>query len=351
MLMEALACIVSAKNADKVHEILMQNELLDRDLKPFPEGNFIAFPLLEKPGKGINFGVKFKIEPRDFRQQSQQFRSLKEVLHGKLTTEEMRHLKTSFDMLGDIAIMEIPPELHKHEKLIAKALLQVNKSIKIVCKKTGAHEGIFRIEPVKRIAGEKCLTANYVESGCKFKIPIGKVFFSPRLSTERMRIAELIKDNEIVGAFFAGVGPFPIIFARHTGMKKAFAIELNPEAFKAMQLNIKLNNAGVKIEAIKGDVKEIVPKMLEGKCDRVVMPMPKGGETFLHDALLAIKPTGGTIHLYQFVPIDNPYTVAVEKIEEACAAAGKSCKIMLKKKVRGYAPDTEQIVIDFRVQS
>jgi tRNA (guanine37-N1)-methyltransferase len=41
---------------------------------------------------------------------------LKESLKGKLTKKELESLKTSFDVIGDVAIIEIPDELKKKEK-------------------------------------------------------------------------------------------------------------------------------------------------------------------------------------------------------------------------------------------
>ncbi len=278
-------------------------------------------------------------------------RSLKEALKGKLTKKEMLHLVRAFDTLGDIAIIEIRPELKKKERIIGEALLKVNKSIKTVCKKTAPHKGVYRAEPVKIIAGKRNLTATYRESGCVFKIPLGKVYFSPRLGTERLRIANLIKKGEAVGALFAGVGPFPIVFAKNSPMEIAYAVELNPKAFELMEENIKLNKVENKIFPIKGDVKKVVPKVLKGKCTRAVMPLPKGGETFLKEAMLCIKPSGGIIHFYQFSNIEKPFDKPIKKIKKTAKEMNRKAKILKKKKVRGYAPDTVQVVIDFYVKT
>ncbi len=277
-------------------------------------------------------------------------RNLKDALQGKLSKKEFAALRASFDTLGDIAIIEIPKELEKKQKIIGNALLSVQKSIKTVCKKTGAHKGKYRIEPVKIIAGEKNLVATYKESGCTFKIPLGKVFFSPRLGTERLRIAREIKKGEVVGAFFAGVGPFPIVFAKNSPMERAVAIELNPIAVKWMKKNIELNKAQNKVEAIKGDVKKIVPRKFKGAFDRVVMPLPKGAENFLKEAILSIKPKGGIIHFYAFVSSTDPYPEPIKKIEAIARKLKRKAKILFKRQVRTFSKETVQVVIDFWVE-
>jgi len=282
--------------------------------------------------------------------QSKKPKSLREALKGRLTKKEMQFLRTSFDSVGNIAVIEIPPELEKKEKLIGEALLSLNKRFETVCKISGAHKGAFRVQAVKVIAGKRNKKALYRESGCSLKVDLGKVFFSPRLSHERERISRLIKKGEVVGAFFAGVGPFPIVFAKNSPMKKAIAIELNPPAVKLMQENIALNKMQDRVEAVLGDVKKVVPRKYIGAFDRVVMPLPKGGEDFLYEAILSTKPSGGIVHFYQFVPIDNPYSGALKIVRAAAKKAGRKVRVLSKKQVRSFSARTIQVVIDFRVK-
>ena len=274
-------------------------------------------------------------------------RNLRDALKGKLSKKEMEKLITSFDSVGNIAVIQVSKELEKKAKVIGEALLGLNRHFETVCMVSGEHKGKYRVQPVKVVAGKKSKIAAYKESGCRFEVHLGKVFFSPRLSTERQRIAGLIKENEIIGAFFAGVGPFPIVFARLSGMKKAYAIELNPEGYKGMLHNILLNKCQGKIEPIFGDVKKIVPERLAGTCDRVVMPLPKGGENFLQEALIALKPEGGVVHFYRFVERDRGAEQAIAEIEKAAQELGFETKVLRAEKVRSFSPKIEQMVIDF----
>ena len=283
-------------------------------------------------------------------EKKEQPRNLKQALKGKLSRREMEKLITSFDSLGDIAVIQVPKELEKKASLIGKALLKLNKHFKTVCMVSGQHKGLYRVQPVKVIAGKRNKKAMYKESGCRFLVHLDRVFFSPRLSTERKRIAGLIKENEVIGMFFAGVGPFPIVFARHSKMKKAYAIELSPQAFKGLLHNISLNKCEGKVEAIQGDVKKVVPKRLLGKCDRVVMPLPKGGENFLKEAMLALKPEGGVVHFYRFVERDKKFEQPLAEIRAAAKELGMKARILRKKRVRSFSARVEQVVIDFRAK-
>lgn len=273
------------------------------------------------------------------------FGNLKEQLKGKLTEKQRALVRSSYDHLGNIAILEIPKELVKKEKIIAQTLLASNPQIETVCKKLGAHKGKYRYEPVKVIAGKKKLLATYRESGCTFHIHVGKVFFSPRLSTERLRIAQLIKPSETVGVFFAGVGPFAMVFAKHSRAKEIVGIELNPHAVKDFEDNIQLNKVSDRVRVVKADVTKL-GKEFKGTFDRIAMPMPHGGEDFLQYVLPCLKETG-TIHFYTFSQVDNPFEGPEGLAMMACMKAMRSCTVTFKRVVRSFSKETCQVVLDF----
>ena len=59
-------------------------------------------------------------------------------------------------------------------------------------------EGDFRTRNLEILAGEDNTETEYKEFGCKFTVDVENAFFSPRLSTERERIANLIQDGEVL---------------------------------------------------------------------------------------------------------------------------------------------------------
>ena len=68
-------------------------------------------------------------------------------------------------------------------------------------------------------------------------LDVKKVYFSPRLATERKRITDQVKNNEIIVDMFAGIGPFSISIARKHKVK-IYAIDINPYAYKYLKKNI-----------------------------------------------------------------------------------------------------------------
>jgi len=346
---KSLGLMVAAKDAERVRQKLLEIGLIDVTRLVSRQQDAVIFPLVRRPKKQelLSFDAQAKIGLFSFVLAKKKPRSLEDALAKILTKKELDELITSFDVIGDIAVIEIPKSLISKKRLIGNALLKAHPNIKTVARVCGEHRGRFRLRPVEIIAGERKTLAIHKESGCIFKVDIAKTYFSPRLSFERMRIAKQIKEGELIGAWFAGVGPFPIIFAKHSKMKKAVAIELNPHAYNLMVENIKLNKCEGKIEPILGDVKKIVPSLSE-KFDRIVMPMPKGSESFLNEAFSAAK-HGCVVHFYQFAPSEKPFGNACEQIKLAAKLHGKKVRILKKRIVRSVSASKVQVVIDFKI--
>lgn len=272
--------------------------------------------------------------------------SLKEALDKKLTKQEKELFVSSYDVLGDIAILEIPKELIKKEKMIAETLLKLHPNIKVVAKKQGMHKGIYRLQKVKVLAGEKRKETEYKESGARMKLNVEKVYFSPRYGTERLRIAKQVKEGEEILIMFSGIAPFPLVIAKNAKPKIIYAVEINPEAHKYALENIRLNKLEDKIKAYQGDVRLVVPD-LKKKFDRIAMPLPKGGEDFLDVAIKAAK-KGAIIHFYDFLH-EDAFEQAKEKVKAACKLAKKKFKIIDLVKCGQQSPRIYRICVDFKI--
>ncbi len=152
--------------------------------------------------------------------------TLKEALKKKLTKKELFLVTRSYDVVGDIAIVEIPHGLGKKEKLIGETILKLYKHIKVVCKKVGIHSGRFRLQKLKIIAGENRKETICKENNVQLKLNPEEVYFSVRLSTERKRISKLIRKGELVLVMFSGVAPYPIVISKNTKASQIFGIEV-----------------------------------------------------------------------------------------------------------------------------
>jgi len=274
--------------------------------------------------------------------------NLKKILEAYFDIEKIKSVPRGYDLIGHIAILEIPEQFSKKKKLIAKALLEVHKNIKTVLEKASERKGEFRVRKYKFIAGERKFETVHKEYGCKFKLNPTKVYFSPRELTERQKIAEQVKPKETVMVMFAGIGPYAIQIAKKQPLVKIVAVEVNPAGVKYMKENVRINKVGDKIIPVLGDVREKCKKWY-GKCDRIVMPLPLGSDGFLDIAVKCLKKKGGIIHFYNWGDEEDPYFNALNLLQENFKIFKKKFKVLNERKVLPYSPKKWKVCIDFKV--
>jgi len=263
-------------------------------------------------------------------------------------------IPSSYEIIGSkekaVAIVEIPGELRKKEKKIAKSIMNRQKNVKSVLSKISERAGVYRTRKYKLIIGERNTEVTHIEYGCKFRLDPRKVYFSPREGTERIRISRMIKEGEKVLVMFSGVGPYPIIIAKEQPkVSKIVAIEINPKAYEYMQKNIAVNKLSDKIFPILGNVKKEC-KNFYGKFDRVIMPLPHEGYKFLTIAHKCLNPQSGIIHLYL---IDRDENIE-KKVTSLMNNFEKKIKRKIKfniRKVLPYAPRTNKYCVDITLKS
>lgn len=269
--------------------------------------------------------------------------NLKELLEGKLTKMQVSLVPRSFDVVGDILIFsDFPDELKKKEKIIGQTILKSMKNVQVVCKKTKLHSGVFRTKKVRILAGAKRKTTVHKENNVKVSLNVETCYFSPRLSNERLRIANLVRKGESVFVMFSGVAIYPLVISKNTQAKEVYGVEINPSAHKFAEENVKINKAN-NVKLFLGDVKKVVPK-LKKKFDRIIMPLPKSAEEFLDIALKSAK-KGAVIHFYDFL-FEQDLNQVIDKIKKHC----KKCKIIKIVKCGQYSPRKYRICVDFKVE-
>jgi len=357
---ENLQCIkVEKRRGEEIRRALKELELLRTDAKITSDEDFIYLPLIralkeeEKGGIGVA-----ELLTREFK-----------VLEQRKNIEDVVGLKPSYEIVGDIAVLtDVDSINERNEQLVAHALMSLHKNIKVVAKRISPVEGVFRKRKVEIIAGDNRTETMHKENGCRYKLDLEKVYFNPRLASERNRVASQVEcsEKEEIIDMFAGVGSFSIQIAKRAPQSHVTAIDINPDAVRYLQENIKLN--GVRnIEAIEGDIREIYVKF-RNKADRIIMNLPKSAHLFLREALSMLNPKGGIIHFYDVESsysdasgekrksLETAITKAKEKltakIEEACEREGFhfQLNILEARKVKPYAPYAYIIGIDAMVK-
>lgn len=336
---------IPLKSAEPIRKKL--DEYITYDYLPEKGRKYIYFALKQVPS---NIPKGTEVINKELKKRERKPKSIKDILSSILNENELNELVSSFEVLNDIAIIEIPELLKKYEKQIGNAVMKMHKNIKTVLKKATAMEGKFRIRKVKVIAGKKTFITTYKENGCLFKLDISRMFYSTKLSTDRKRIAHLVKPKENILVPFAGYGPFAITITKHNPNTEVVGIELNPEAVKYFKENIKLNKLN-NCKALLGDASKIIKQYPEYKnwADRIIMPIPKNALDFLPYVLKCAK-KGTILHIYAFDSKEYPFERKIKKVETIAKKYGFKTKLLNKKIVRPYAPNVFQICLDIRVQ-
>ncbi|MEK6874751.1 MAG: hypothetical protein AABX52_03310 [Nanoarchaeota archaeon] len=272
---------------------------------------------------------------------TQKHYSLFEAVKDKLSKSEQKHIPRSYDTLGNLIIIEIPKEIEKKEKIIGQTILNLNPHILTVCKKVGTRLGIYRKQKLKIIAGKKSKEAHYIENGVHIVLHAEKVYFSPRLSSDRLRIAKLVQPNERVLVMFSGCGPYPLVISRNQPNVKIVGVESNPIAHTYAEENKRINKFK-QITNYLGDVRNVVPKL--GLFNRVIMALPKSAMDFLEIAIPALAPKG-YLHIYSFAHEDY-FLHEAERIKNICSKLGKPCILIRVVKCGAYKPHVYRICIE-----
>lgn len=271
---------------------------------------------------------------------------LKNLLQNHLSCEELQVLVGGYDVVGDIAITIISPELEHRAQLIGETILRQNKKIKVVARRAGHYSGEYRTLPLEIIAGEDRKETEHCESGVRLLLNPEKVYYSVRSGTERKRIASLVQSGEEVLVLFSGIGPFPLVIARNSSAREIIGIEKNPEAHRYGLENLARNKKIRNVRLYQGDVDEVLARWMR-KFDRIIMPLPKSAELFLAGALGVLR-QGGWLHFYDLQQRDS-FCLAQEKVQAACTVADRLLLTAAIVKCGHCAPRTYRICVDAQV--
>jgi tRNA (guanine37-N1)-methyltransferase len=223
---------------------------------------------------------------------------LRERLKGIIPEDDLARLSNRFHVVGDIAIVSVPPEIETYKMEIAKNIVSGHRNIRTVLNKISKLEGDRRVAGFEILAGNETVTVHR-EFGFCYRLDLRKVFFNSHLGHERRRVALRVTPGERVLVPFCGVGPF-VVPAAATGAR-VVALESNSEACKWLVENASLNRVEDNIDLIKCDALDVADllNLRHLKFDRAIIPTPYGMDQVL-DILSPLVKKGGAIHFYTF---------------------------------------------------
>lgn len=267
----------------------------------------------------------------------------RELLKGKLSAKEGALLPRSFDVIGDIAVIELPKGLQRRAKKVGAAILGTLPNVKVVAMEVGGHTGKFRRQKLKVIAGEKRLETVHKESGTVLGLNVEKCYFSPRLGSERLRIASHVRPNERVLVVGSGVGPYPLVIARHSRASQVVGVEINPVAHKFAVENVARNKLQGRVLCVKGDA----AKLPADEFDRIIIAIPHEGVALVPKLLHLLK-KGGFLHVLDFAE-ESDMGVPARTLVERCRESGRRCKVVQTVKAGQPGVRRYRVCVDAKV--
>ena len=322
---------VQRSRGEEFRKVLVEMAAFDRSRKIISDESNVYLPVLEidelAASRLRQIGNFERIE-MDF-----------PVEEHSLSPKDLLGFQPGFEVVGDIAIVE-----DIDAERVASALMSASKNIRAVIAPLSDVEGEFRTRRFRHVAGEARTVTTHKEHGLRYRVDLEGAYFTPRLGTERLRVASLVRPGDVVLDMFAGVGPFALLMAKKGA--RVIAMDKNSVAVQYLKENARLNKVE-SIEILEGDAGGLALGC-ESQADHVIMNLPHSASQFLIPAMRAAKP-GGIVHYYAIAPEKDLYR-DLALIENAADQMSASVEVIYEGVVRSYAPHRYNVVIDFRVR-
>uniref|UniRef100_A0A4W3GUF6 tRNA (guanine(37)-N1)-methyltransferase n=1 Tax=Callorhinchus milii TaxID=7868 RepID=A0A4W3GUF6_CALMI len=308
-----------------------------------------------------NYNIDAQIHRYDLTMTYENFKS-EEIL--KAVLPEGQDVTSGFSRVGHIVHMNLRDHQLPYKYLIGQVIMDKNPGITSVVNKTSMIDNAYRNFQMEVLAGEDNMIAKVKENNITYEFDFSKVYWNPRLGTEHDRIVNLLKPGDVVYDVFAGVGPFAIPAAKKKC--KVIANDLNPDSYKWLVHNCKVNKIDKNVEIfnldgrefILGPLKDNLVKQYEVLSSKdttsihVIMNLPGMAVEFLDAFRRLLKDQNPvnilpTVHCYSFSKSDKPALDIQQRAENFLGASLEGhCSIHL---VRNVSPNKEMMCISFKI--
>lgn len=328
---------VPLKQLNDTRKELMEKKIMSTNYRIKTTDEFGYIPIIENDNS-------YEIEDVELELLKKQPSNFTELLEDLLDENEIEKLKTSYDVVGDVVIIEIPDELKSKKTDIGEAALKFSKRKSVYMKKS-AVKGTTRVRDLELIAGVDNPITIHKEHGTRLKLNVKKMYFSPRLATERKRVSDSVKDNEKILDMFCGIGPFPSVIAKNNCVE-IVGVDINSDAIDYFKENVMLNKLK-NVTAICGDIREVYDELKLMKFDRIIMNLPGLAYSFL-DIAFDLIADNGIINYYEF---SDSYENGIKRIEDIAKKKNRKVEIINTRKVKSTSPGMWHVAIDAKIKN
>jgi tRNA (guanine37-N1)-methyltransferase len=337
--MRSLAAVVPSRAAEAVRRRLADEALLRDDLDVGHDDGLVVFPISRPPTVPLSEG---SVEEREFAVRSSPApKSYRELVH--VPAELRESLPRSFDVVGDVVLIRLPPELKPHGAAVGTALLEFVPGARLVGLDLGVR-GDARLRSLERLAGEGSWSTQHRENGILLDVDLDRAYFSPRLAREHAEVAEAVRAGERVFDLACGVGPFAAHIARDGRAVEVVAVDLNPVAVALAGRNIARAGPGVRSRVVLASIDAFAESA--GTCERAILNLPHAGVKYL-PSVGATVARGGSLHFYELTVRDRYDQRETELVATLESAAPGGWVVADRHVVHPYSPTEDLLAYRF----
>jgi tRNA (guanine37-N1)-methyltransferase len=291
--MRARALVVPRARGEAVRRALADAGLLRTDLKIVSNEETLRFPVTDAGPIPPEWGVlgEEEFDPREL-PAAADYRDLL-----AWPTGERDLLPRSFDVVGDVVLVRLPPELGARAPEIGDALLRFVPRARVVGWDHGVH-GPERRRRIERLAGAGDWSTVHRENRLELCVDLERAYFSPRLAGEHARVASEVRDGDRVYDLCCGVGPFSVHIARDGRAREVVAVDANPAAIALLRQTLSRYPFAARVAPIEARIEEFLPG--RPPFERAVLNLPHEGIKYAPSVARLVVP-GGRLYYYEIV--------------------------------------------------
>ena len=371
----AMYFIVESIHGERVHALLKREAWLEANIEPFRgEQNEIGFPLVEQTSNALaietveeELSISARVEEHSAVRRSpvDPHQRLQEAIERWVTqnhpsVEATVLTPTKWEKLGELVLLphalsqsEAWRTVREHEESPAlwKAMADALK-VSSMGVQAPIADDTFRSAQVDMLLGTS--QVSFTDHAISYTFDAAKVMFSSGNITERHRIGGLDMKGEVVVDAYAGVGYYTFPMLVHGGAAHVHACEINPASLEGLRAGATANGLDDRLTVHEGD-NAVSLARLRGAADRCHLGLLPSSEAVWEACLLALKSTGGTLHIHMNVEEERIETWVQQTVQRFVAMCthhdlNLSPTVLHLERVKWFAPRVRHVVLDLSLR-
>jgi len=331
--MRSRAVRVPRLRGEATRQVLREQDLLRTDLEVGHDGDWLLFPIREglMPPEELGEVVEAELAASSSRG-PQDYRDLLNVPDAERAT-----LPRSFDVIGDIVLIRLPPEAESRGPEIGAALLRFVPGARLVGQDRGV-QGPERRRHVERLAGSGPWTTRHRENGIELEVDLERAYFSPRLAREHARVAAEVGPGDRVYDLCCGVGPFAATIARDGRAARIVAVDANPAAVDRLRATLARYPFGARVEVVEERLEQFVQDRTP--FERVVFNLPHEGIKYLPSVVKLVSRAG---RLFFYEVAERDARAARPAALVAGLGGSSQWRVLDSRTIHPYSPTSDMV--------